>query len=200
MVNPRCLFKRMNNSKKKKASKKPQMPTKPPTVASWLYGPTEWALGWLRKEADLRRSCVVHLIEKKQRSRTSVERCKRPVQASSLQSVCRPCLELNPLICVLTDVQLPIFANMLGVPLFLLVVLHHYMAVNSPEKQEWKWRFLCPWVPGHSLKQRGGCEGSSHFIPFTHHNIQSNYTWIFPNNFYFLKVFLNPTEQEAPTE
>lgn len=36
--------------------------------------------------------------------------------------------------------------------------------------------------------------------PSTHHNIQSNYTWIFPNNFYFLKVFLNPMEQEAATE
>ncbi|CAN0529061.1 unnamed protein product [Rangifer tarandus platyrhynchus] len=40
------------------------------------------------------------------------------------------------LICVLPDVQLSIFANTLGVPLFLLVVLCHYMAVNNPRKQE----------------------------------------------------------------
>jgi hypothetical protein len=39
-----------------------------------------------------------------------------------------------------------------------------------------------------------------HFISPTHHSIQSNYTWIFPNNFYFLKVFLNPMEQEAAAE
>ncbi|XP_069400140.1 dolichyl-diphosphooligosaccharide--protein glycosyltransferase subunit 4-like [Ovis canadensis] len=37
---------------------------------------------------------------------------------------------------MLTDVQLPIFANTLGVSVFLLVVLHHYMAVNNPKKQE----------------------------------------------------------------
>lgn len=30
--------------------------------------------------------------------------------------------------------------------------------------------------------------------------MQSNYTWSFPNNFYFLKVFLNPMEQEAATD
>ncbi|XP_006891812.1 PREDICTED: dolichyl-diphosphooligosaccharide--protein glycosyltransferase subunit 4-like [Elephantulus edwardii] len=35
-----------------------------------------------------------------------------------------------------TDVQLAIFANMLGVSLFLLVVLYHYVAVNNPKKQE----------------------------------------------------------------
>ncbi|XP_043330062.1 dolichyl-diphosphooligosaccharide--protein glycosyltransferase subunit 4-like [Cervus canadensis] len=40
------------------------------------------------------------------------------------------------LIRVLLDVQLSIFANMLGVSLFLLAVLCHYMAVNNPEKQE----------------------------------------------------------------
>ncbi|XP_070323193.1 dolichyl-diphosphooligosaccharide--protein glycosyltransferase subunit 4-like [Odocoileus virginianus] len=40
------------------------------------------------------------------------------------------------LICVLPDVQLSIFANMLGVPLLLLVVLCHYTAVNNPRKQE----------------------------------------------------------------
>ncbi|XP_029902489.1 dolichyl-diphosphooligosaccharide--protein glycosyltransferase subunit 4 [Myripristis murdjan] len=37
---------------------------------------------------------------------------------------------------MVTDVQLAIFANMLGVSLFLLVVLYHYVAVNNPKKQE----------------------------------------------------------------
>ncbi|XP_056418959.1 dolichyl-diphosphooligosaccharide--protein glycosyltransferase subunit 4 isoform X1 [Hyla sarda] len=37
---------------------------------------------------------------------------------------------------MITDVQLAIFANMLGVSLFLLVVLYHYVAVNNPKKQE----------------------------------------------------------------
>ncbi|XP_005882439.1 PREDICTED: dolichyl-diphosphooligosaccharide--protein glycosyltransferase subunit 4-like [Myotis brandtii] len=39
---------------------------------------------------------------------------------------------------MITEVQLAIFANMLGVSLFLLVVLYHYvaMAVNNPKKQE----------------------------------------------------------------
>lgn len=39
---------------------------------------------------------------------------------------------------MVTDVQLAIFANMLGVSLFLLVVLYHYVAVNNPKKQEWR--------------------------------------------------------------
>uniref|UniRef100_A0A493T5N5 Dolichyl-diphosphooligosaccharide--protein glycosyltransferase subunit 4 n=1 Tax=Anas platyrhynchos platyrhynchos TaxID=8840 RepID=A0A493T5N5_ANAPP len=34
---------------------------------------------------------------------------------------------------MITDVQLAIFANMLGVSLFLLVVLYHYVAVNNPK-------------------------------------------------------------------
>lgn len=38
---------------------------------------------------------------------------------------------------MVTDVQLAIFANMLGVSLFLLVVLYHYVAVNNPKKLEW---------------------------------------------------------------
>ena len=37
---------------------------------------------------------------------------------------------------MITDVQLAIFANMLGVSLVLLVVLYHYMTVNDPKKQE----------------------------------------------------------------
>ncbi|CAB1342501.1 unnamed protein product [Coregonus sp. 'balchen'] len=39
-------------------------------------------------------------------------------------------------IIMVTDVQLAIFANMLGVSLFLLVVLYHYVAVNNPKKLE----------------------------------------------------------------
>ncbi|XP_006900780.1 PREDICTED: dolichyl-diphosphooligosaccharide--protein glycosyltransferase subunit 4-like [Elephantulus edwardii] len=34
------------------------------------------------------------------------------------------------------DVQLAIFANILGVSLFLLVVLYHYVPINNPKKQE----------------------------------------------------------------
>ncbi|XP_055975140.1 dolichyl-diphosphooligosaccharide--protein glycosyltransferase subunit 4-like [Sorex fumeus] len=37
---------------------------------------------------------------------------------------------------MITDVQLTIFANMMGVSLFLLVVLYHYMTFNNPKKQE----------------------------------------------------------------
>ncbi|XP_028809382.1 dolichyl-diphosphooligosaccharide--protein glycosyltransferase subunit 4 [Denticeps clupeoides] len=37
---------------------------------------------------------------------------------------------------MLTDVHLAVFANMLGVSLFLLVVLYHYVAVNNPKKAE----------------------------------------------------------------
>ncbi|XP_067995364.1 dolichyl-diphosphooligosaccharide--protein glycosyltransferase subunit 4-like [Melanerpes formicivorus] len=37
---------------------------------------------------------------------------------------------------IITDVQLAIFANTLGVSLFLLVALYHYVAVNNPKKQE----------------------------------------------------------------
>ncbi|CAL8393672.1 unnamed protein product [Gadus morhua 'NCC'] len=37
---------------------------------------------------------------------------------------------------MVTDVQLAIFANMLGVSLFLLVVLYHYVAVNNPKKMD----------------------------------------------------------------
>ncbi|XP_024420804.2 dolichyl-diphosphooligosaccharide--protein glycosyltransferase subunit 4-like [Desmodus rotundus] len=38
---------------------------------------------------------------------------------------------------IITDVQLTIFANMLGVFLFLLVFLIcHYLVINSPKKQE----------------------------------------------------------------
>ncbi|XP_075390871.1 dolichyl-diphosphooligosaccharide--protein glycosyltransferase subunit 4-like [Tenrec ecaudatus] len=36
---------------------------------------------------------------------------------------------------MITDVQLAVFANMLGVSLFLLV-LYHYVAVNNPKKQD----------------------------------------------------------------
>ncbi|XP_021573395.1 dolichyl-diphosphooligosaccharide--protein glycosyltransferase subunit 4-like [Carlito syrichta] len=37
---------------------------------------------------------------------------------------------------VITNVQLAIFENMLGVSLFLFVVLYHYMAINIPKKPE----------------------------------------------------------------
>jgi hypothetical protein len=36
---------------------------------------------------------------------------------------------------MITDIQLAIFANILGVSLFLLVVLYHYVAVNNPAKR-----------------------------------------------------------------
>ncbi|XP_072360630.1 dolichyl-diphosphooligosaccharide--protein glycosyltransferase subunit 4-like [Scyliorhinus torazame] len=35
---------------------------------------------------------------------------------------------------MITDIQLAIFANMLGVSLFLL--MYHYVAVNNPKKLE----------------------------------------------------------------
>jgi len=37
---------------------------------------------------------------------------------------------------MITDVQLAIFANVLGVSLFLLVVLYHYISVNNPKKSD----------------------------------------------------------------
>ena len=36
---------------------------------------------------------------------------------------------------MITDVQLAIFANVLGVTLFLLVVLFHYVAANNPKNK-----------------------------------------------------------------
>ena len=36
---------------------------------------------------------------------------------------------------MITDVQLAIFANALGVTLFLLVVLYHYVSVNNLKKE-----------------------------------------------------------------
>ncbi|XP_045723302.1 dolichyl-diphosphooligosaccharide--protein glycosyltransferase subunit 4-like [Mirounga angustirostris] len=35
---------------------------------------------------------------------------------------------------MITDVQFAIFANTLGMLLFLLVVLYHYVTVNNPKK------------------------------------------------------------------
>uniref|UniRef100_A0A1X7V2K3 Dolichyl-diphosphooligosaccharide--protein glycosyltransferase subunit 4 n=1 Tax=Amphimedon queenslandica TaxID=400682 RepID=A0A1X7V2K3_AMPQE len=35
---------------------------------------------------------------------------------------------------MISDVQLAIFANVLGVTLFLLVVLYHYIVANNPKK------------------------------------------------------------------
>lgn len=37
---------------------------------------------------------------------------------------------------MITDVQLAMFANILGVTLFLLVVLYHYIAANNPKKKD----------------------------------------------------------------
>ena len=34
---------------------------------------------------------------------------------------------------MITDVQLAIFANVLGVSLFLLVILYHYISANNPK-------------------------------------------------------------------
>ena len=33
---------------------------------------------------------------------------------------------------MITDVQLAVFANVLGVSLFLLVILYHYISANNP--------------------------------------------------------------------
>ena len=41
---------------------------------------------------------------------------------------------------MISDLQLAIFANVLGVSLFLLVVLYHYVAVNNPKNKEKEWR------------------------------------------------------------
>ena len=40
---------------------------------------------------------------------------------------------------MISDLQLAIFANVLGVSLFLLVVLYHYVAVNNPKNKEKEW-------------------------------------------------------------
>ncbi|XP_075415044.1 dolichyl-diphosphooligosaccharide--protein glycosyltransferase subunit 4-like [Tenrec ecaudatus] len=37
---------------------------------------------------------------------------------------------------MITDMEPAVFANMLGMSLFLLVVLYHYVAVSNPKKQE----------------------------------------------------------------
>ncbi|XP_078077326.1 dolichyl-diphosphooligosaccharide--protein glycosyltransferase subunit 4-like [Mustelus asterias] len=37
---------------------------------------------------------------------------------------------------MIIDVQLAIFANMLWVSLFLLVVLYHYVAIKNPKRLE----------------------------------------------------------------
>jgi len=51
-----------------------------------------------------------------------------------LQWECSVCCYADKMI---TDVQLAIFANVLGVSLFLLVVLYHYISVNKPKKSDW---------------------------------------------------------------
>ena len=37
---------------------------------------------------------------------------------------------------MISDVQLAIFANVLGVTVFLLVVLFHYVSANNPKNKE----------------------------------------------------------------
>jgi len=37
---------------------------------------------------------------------------------------------------MINDVQLAVFANVLGVALFLLVVLYHYVSVNNPRRSD----------------------------------------------------------------
>lgn len=37
---------------------------------------------------------------------------------------------------MITDVQLAIFANVLGVTIFVLVILYHYISVNNPKKSQ----------------------------------------------------------------
>ncbi|KFM77157.1 Dolichyl-diphosphooligosaccharide--protein glycosyltransferase subunit 4, partial [Stegodyphus mimosarum] len=37
---------------------------------------------------------------------------------------------------MITDIQLAIFANVLGVTLFLLVVLYHYASVSNPKRTD----------------------------------------------------------------
>ncbi|XP_043752695.1 dolichyl-diphosphooligosaccharide--protein glycosyltransferase subunit 4-like [Cervus elaphus] len=57
-------------------------------------------------------------------------------QVSYLKLVPRPRRNRAQLISMITEVQLAIFAKVLGVSLFLLVILCHYVAVNNPKKQE----------------------------------------------------------------
>lgn len=59
-----------------------------------------------------------------------------PRTGPGLDEECAARGSVPPLCRMITDVQLAIFANMLGVSLFLLVVLYHYVAVNNPKKQE----------------------------------------------------------------
>lgn len=37
---------------------------------------------------------------------------------------------------MITDIQLAVFANVLGVSIFLLVVIYHYVSVNYPSKSQ----------------------------------------------------------------
>lgn len=96
------------------------------------------------------------------------------------------------LVRMITDVQLAIFADMLGMWLFLFVLLHHYARDPSGASS-------APGVQDLVLGKMEGVRGL-HSVPSTHRNIQSSYTWMFPNDFCFLRVFLNPMEQEAATE
>ena len=75
----------------------------------------------------------------------------------------------------------------------------------------WKWKVkvkslsrvrlpATPWMQPTRLPHPWDFPGKSTGVGCHCPLQQSNYPWIFPNNFYFLKVFLNPMEQDAPTE
>ena len=66
------------------------------------------------------------------------------VQVSYLKLVPRPSQNRAQLISMITDVQLSMFPNVLGVSLFLLVVLYHYMAVNHPRSRNESGTFSAP--------------------------------------------------------
>ncbi|XP_006862927.1 PREDICTED: dolichyl-diphosphooligosaccharide--protein glycosyltransferase subunit 4-like [Chrysochloris asiatica] len=61
---------------------------------------------------------------------------KVPVQVAYLELVRSERRSPAWLMRIITDMQLAIFANMLGMFLFLLVVLYHYVAINNPKNQE----------------------------------------------------------------
>lgn len=45
-------------------------------------------------------------------------------------------MRLKTAVEMISDVQLAVFANILGVTLFLLVVLFHYVTANNPKNKE----------------------------------------------------------------
>ena len=49
--------------------------------------------------------------------------------------MCVTCYSAGYRVKMISDVQLAIFANVMGVTLFLLVVLFHYVAANNPKNK-----------------------------------------------------------------